>query len=69
LSRSLNGWSGVAKNNETGGVSYHNGAINSNNELIEDGETTIGKITGDVIHGSFVNGDGETVTLHGQRTL
>lgn len=69
LSESIAGWSGVAKNDNSGGTSYHNGTINSSKELIEDGDTIIGKINGDAIQGSFVNGDGQTVTLTGYRTL
>lgn len=71
LSRGLNLWGGIAKGNEAGAeVDEVDGSINSNNQLVEGSNGTIlGTLSGDEINGSFQDGNGDTVTIHGERTL
>lgn len=71
LSRGLNLWGGIAKGNEAGASTDEvNGTINSSNQLVVTANGAIlGTITGDEINGSFQDGNGDTVTITGQRTL
>lgn len=71
LSRGLNLWGGIAKGNEAGAeVDEIDGTIDSSNRLIESSNGTIlGTLSGDEINGSFQDGNGDTVTIHGERTL
>lgn len=71
LSRALNLWGGVAKGNEAGSETDEvDGTINSTNQLIESSSgTSIGTINGDAINGTFIDGNNESVTIIGQRTL
>lgn len=71
LSRGLNLWGGVAKKNGSSTTPNEvNGTINSSNQLIvtENG-VTIGTISGDEINGQFNDGENNTITLTGKRTL
>lgn len=71
LSRALNKWGGIALNNAQGSnPSDIEGTINASNQLIvtENG-VNIGTISGDEIHGSFVDGNSATITITGHRTL
>ena len=69
LSRSLSKWGGVAK--ENGGTENNevSGTINASNQLIEENGTTMATINGDVLTGSFLDGEGATITINGTRTL
>lgn len=69
LSRAFSRWGGVAKKN--GGTENNevSGTINASNQLIEENGTNMATITGDVIHGSFQDGNGATITIDGTRTL
>ena len=71
MSRGLNLWGGIAKSDEAGStVDEVNGTINASNQLIVTSNgTSIGTISGDVINGSFPDGNGATITLSGHRTL
>jgi hypothetical protein len=68
LSRSLNKWSGIARENGKIETDDINGKI-VNNKLIEDNGTTIGTLANDEINGSFNDDNGKTVTIKGKRTL
>lgn len=67
LSRALSKWGYVLQKpgspSETG-----NGTIIGGNQLILEGKT-IGTLSGDELNGSFLGGDGKTVTVAGKRTL
>lgn len=69
LSRSSGIYSGVSKSlvtaNSQGTVG---GTILSNGDIM-DGTKKIGTLSGDVITGSFIDNNGKTVTINGQRTL
>jgi hypothetical protein len=68
LSSALGGWSGIAKNNITGELSDIDGTY-ANGVITESNGTVMGTITGDELHGSFQDGDGDTITITGLRTL
>ena len=69
LSRALAKWGGVAK--ENGGTENNevSGTINASNQLIEENGTNMATISGDVMSGSFSDGNGATITINGTRTL
>ena len=71
LSRGLNQWGGIALNNASGSTADNiSGTINASNQLIVTGNgTIIGTVSGDVINGSFLDGNAATVTITGHRTL
>ncbi|WP_309612584.1 hypothetical protein [Flavobacterium sp.] len=72
LSRALNKWGGVALNDEPGSEPDDDidGTINASNQLIVTGNgVNIGTISGDEIHGSFVDGNSATINITGHRTL
>lgn len=71
LSRALNLWGGVAKNNAAGSTADEiDGTINGNNQLIESEDgVNVGTLSGDSINGRFQDGNNQTVTVVGQRTL
>lgn len=71
LSRELNLWGGIAREDAPDDdPSEIDGIINSSNELISgENGIKVGKITGDVITGSFTDTDNTVVTVNGQRTL
>jgi hypothetical protein len=67
LSRSVGLWGGIAKEDGSNTIDEIDGTI-SNGNLFEDGNQ-IGTLSGDLITGTFVDGNGNTVTVNGQRTL
>jgi hypothetical protein len=70
LSREFGGYSGIAKNNQTNELSEIEGYYEDNGDITnEDGTVVYGRISGDVLHGSFTDGDNDVVTINGQRTL
>ncbi len=69
LSRALSRWGGIAKENGTTQNDEVGGSINASNQLIEENGTNVGTINGDVISGSFVDENNETITVQGSRTL
>lgn len=69
LSRSLEGFSGIAKTDITGETTEVYGSYNNLGQLIDEGGTIIGTITGDELHGQFSDADNDLVTLVGYRTL
>ncbi len=71
LSRALNKWGGLALNNVAGSTADEiDGTINASNQLIVTENSVIfGTITGDEIHGSFLDSNGTTITISGNRTL
>ena len=71
LSRALNLWGRIAKDNVPGASPEGiDGSINANNQLIEsDNGRMIGTLSGDDINGQFQDGDNNTITATGQRTL
>lgn len=68
LSRAIQLWGGVARENGETENDDIDGSINGSNQLISDGNV-IGTLSGDKITGSFVDGNGKTVTINGKRTL
>ena len=71
LSRTLAVWAGVArKTGTTTTGTAGNGSI-VNNKLIDPSQNNnaIGTLNGDDLNGSFVDGNGKTVTITGKRTL
>ncbi|HET8839206.1 MAG TPA: hypothetical protein VFM82_09480 [Flavobacteriaceae bacterium] len=69
LSRDINQWGGNARENGTNETTEISGSI-SNNVLIEDeGGQEVATLNGDVIDGESTDGDGYTLTVHGERTL
>ena len=71
LSRALNKWGGIALIGATGTTDSFDGTINTNNQLIvNNGNGTIfGTLSGDVMNGSFQDGNGATITTTAHRTL
>jgi len=71
LSRAFNLWGGIAKDDATGSMPEDiGGTINGNNQLVEsENGRVVGNLSGDVISGQFTDGDNETVTINGHRTL
>ncbi len=69
ISRALGKWKGVhrtdgnTENIETGGT------IDAAGKMYEAGTNYIGVLSGDVITGSFKDGDNNTITLNGKRKL
>jgi hypothetical protein len=68
ISRKLGKFGGISR--ETGSTSKDDidGTIDVSNNIISNG-TTMGKLSGDEISGSFKDSDGHTVTFNGKRTL
>ena len=69
LSRALSRWGGIAKEDGTNENDEIGGTISASSQLIEENGTNVATISGDVINGSFIGGDNETVTVQGSRTL
>lgn len=71
LSRALNLWGGIAKDNSAGSTPEDiDGTINGNNQLIEsENGRVVGNLSGDEINGQFQDGDNHTITVTGRRTL
>ena len=71
LTRSLNLWAGIAKDNGQGAVANDiDGTINANNQLIEsENGRVVGNLSGDEISGQFSDGNNHTITISGHRTL
>jgi hypothetical protein len=71
LSRALELWGGVAKDDGPGAtVDEIDGTINANDQLVEtESGTVVGTLTGDEIHGQFQDSDNTTITVTGHRTL
>lgn len=68
LSSALAGFSGIAKNNVTGELSDIDGTY-INGVLTESNGTVLGTVSGDELHGTFQDSDGDTITINGVRTL
>ena len=70
LSRPLAKWSAIARKNGTTAASTVNGIISGNN-LIDpaNNNRVVATISGDGVSGSFVDNNGKTVKITGQRTL
>lgn len=69
VARSLSKWGGISRKDGTQETNViDGGTIVNTNQLKLDG-VVLGTITGDEIHGTFKNGDNETVTINGTRTL
>lgn len=69
LSSALGGFTGIAKSDQTNEINDVEGDYNANGELInEDGEV-VANVTGDVLYGTFIDGNNDQVTVNGNRTL
>jgi hypothetical protein len=68
LSRTLGLWGGIVREDGVVTADDINGTIDGSGHLISDGNS-VGTLTGDKIHGSFVDGNGKTVTVDGIRKL
>jgi hypothetical protein len=68
LSRPLGEWGGTARENGGTDVNDIHGTID-NGVIKGDNGATMGTLSGDVITGSFQDGNGQTVTIEGERTL
>lgn len=68
LSRAVNKWGGIARENGKTEADDVSGKI-INNKLVEDNGTTMATLANDEINGSFNDGNGQTVTIKGKRTL
>lgn len=71
LSRTLSKWSGVARPTGASASGTAGDGPISNNNLIDPSQNnkSIGTLTGDALNGSFLDGNGRTVTVTGKRTL
>lgn len=69
LSRSLRMWGGGVRKDGSTESEDTDGTISSDGKLMESGTDYVGTLTGDVINGSFKDGDQRTVTVTGKRTL
>ena len=70
LSRALNLWGGVAKENSAGATTDEIDGTISGNKLIEsESGTEVGTITGDELNGQFQDDENRTITITGHRTL
>ncbi len=71
LSRGLNLWGGIAKDDAPGSTPEDiDGTINGNNQLIEsENGKVVGNLSGYEINGQFSDEDNRTVTVAGHRTL
>lgn len=68
LSRSLQGFKGASRENNTTVSEDVSGTINANGELVDNGKV-LAKLNIDQLTGKFVNADGHTVTVKGKRTF
>ncbi len=68
-SRGLAIWGGIAKPDDSSETNDASGTINSSNQLVEDNGTILATINGDVLSGSFIDGNGATIHISGHRTL
>jgi hypothetical protein len=71
LSRQLAAWSGVARKSGSTTTSTAGSGSIVNNKLIDPSQNnaSLGTINGDDLNGSFLDGNGKTVTIIGKRTL
>ncbi len=71
LSRTLATWAGVARKTGINTTSTSGSGSIVNNKLIDPSQNnnSIGTLSGDDLNGSFVDGNGKTVTITGKRTL
>jgi hypothetical protein len=68
LSTGLGKFGGIVKKDVNGVSGYIKGTY-VNNQVIDETAHVLGVITGDVMNGSFLDGNGTTVTTKGKRTL
>ncbi|MEI9954996.1 MAG: hypothetical protein WDM90_01455 [Ferruginibacter sp.] len=71
LSRTLATWAGVARKTGANATSTAGNGSIVNNKLIDPSQNnnSIATISGDDLSGSFIDGNGKTVTITGKRTL
>ena len=68
LSNGLAQWGGIVKKDGTSTTDDISGTY-LNNQVIDENGTVLGVITDDEMHGSFTDGNGDTITTTGHRTL
>lgn len=69
LSSALGGFSGIAKSNQTNEINDVEGDYNANGQLLNEDGVVVATVTGDVLSGSFVDGNNDQVVVNGNRTL
>lgn len=68
LSRGIGLFGYIARENGQVETNSGDGTVNASGQLIEEG-IILGTISGDIINGTFLNGDNNTVNITGNRTL
>ncbi len=68
-SRSLRLFVGTHRPNGSSSSEAMSGTITTDGKIMQDATSYLGTLSGDVISGSFKDGDGKTVTVKGKRTL
>jgi hypothetical protein len=69
LSRQLSKWGGVAREDGSPDADDVNGTIESNGTMKDEDGKQIGTLSGDQISGQFQDGNNNTITISGKRTL
>jgi len=69
VSRSLNVWGGVSRENGAQSSENINGTMDASGKIKDRSGRDIGTLSGDKISGSFQNSSNHTVTISGKRTL
>jgi hypothetical protein len=69
LSKGLAHWGGIVKKNGDTETNDISGTYSTTNQVIDDNGTVMATINGDVLSGSFLDGNNATITVSGNRTL
>jgi len=69
VSRVLGKWGGVARKTGAPASGDINGTIDASSHLVDEDGTIMGTFSGDNLTGSFTDGNNNTVTIKGKRTL
>lgn len=69
LSRAVRLWGGMHRQDGTTNFEDMDGTMDAGGKLFEDGTDYIGTLSGDEIKGTFKDGDNNSVTVYGKRTL
>ncbi|PWA07441.1 hypothetical protein [Flavobacterium psychrotolerans] len=69
LSKGIGKWGGIVKKGTDSVTGEIKGTYSTSNQIIDENGTVVGVVAGDVLHGSFLDGNNNTVTTNGHRTL